>query len=87
MNVTTGAVRASRMTVAFVLLCGVASMAGCSMAPIAGIASAAPQAMADMRAEADATRSVCVDFEAHGGALYQLFVVPMLTSKRPAISR
>jgi len=81
MNVTIGSGRASRIAIAFLLIA--TTVAGCSTAPIVGAASAAPQALAEMRTEADATRSVCFDFEAHGGALYQMFVVPMLTSKRP----
>lgn len=79
-NVTVGAVPVSRVVVGLLLILGVA---GCSAPPIAGVPSASLQVVADMRAESDATRSVCVDFEARGGALYQVLVVPMLTSGPP----
>src|SRR5690349_20006318 len=81
MNVTIGSGRASPIAIAFLLIA--TTVAGCSTAPTVGAASAAPQALDEMRTEADATRNVCFDFEAHGGALYQMFVVPILTSKRP----
>lgn len=48
-----------------------------SAAPVSSPAPAAPSPPVSASSAAD--RRVCVDFDARGGALYSVFVVPMMT--------
>lgn len=48
-----------------------------SAAPVSSPAPAAPSPTGSASSAAD--RRVCVDFDARGGALYSVFVVPMMT--------
>jgi hypothetical protein len=65
------------------LMAAVLALAGCT-SEIAGSASPAPAPMAPVAApakvtsSAEADRKVCVDLDARGGALYSVFVVPMM---------
>ncbi len=51
---------------------------GCATAPVPGSAGPDPAAMAAIAAQKSANRQVCSDFDARGGALYAVFVVPMM---------
>lgn len=54
-------------------------LAGCSATPVSGSAVPDPVAVSAIAAQESANRQVCSDLDARGGALYSVFVVPMLT--------
>lgn len=71
-----------RRICAVVAACAVAVMAsGCASTAVVGTPSAAEPtvvAAATPSPSVAANRAVCVDFDARGGSLYSLFVVPMM---------
>ncbi|MDN5860350.1 MAG: hypothetical protein L0H84_17220 [Pseudonocardia sp.] len=62
---------------AAVAACALCAVAGCSAA-VPGTPASSPSAVAAVEKAKDTDRAICIDFDARGGELYTVLVVPMM---------